>query len=411
MAEVAAADTVFGSVSAEPEMAVEFLRAWHGGVGGGGPEVGRGLVTVVPLNSRGGHAGRTAFGELGGVCGALATVGMDDMIWQRDKAGDVARGPFNLYTNVGELRAEPDRSRNPFARGTKKDMGWVPGAWVDLDVGPGRFADLGDCARGVEAVGLEPTITVETGSGGMHCYWRLGTGLDPVNAEKMSRRLIEQFRAVCGVKVDSVGNSDRIMRLPGSVRWPKKGESAVGGTLCRLARIGGPVWTVGDVVALTEPVWAGVLARHEAAVDAEHDLLADANRELRAAARAGTNEWMRLYSVACAEEQFAREISWEAVLEPHGWRLLGGDGEPDREGRRTWTRPGSDGANPRSLITDWASSPDVASLLSEAPETGLVELRERGVALTKMRVWVQLQWHGDLVGFLRSWVMGGGVGE
>ena len=414
MAEVAAADALWGRVSPEPEMAVEFLRAWHTGVGGGGPEVGRGLVTVVPLDSRGGHAGRTAFGDLGGVCGALALRGMDELIWQRDAAGGSSRGPFNLYTNVGELSREPDRTRNPFARGTKRDMGWVPGAWIDLDCGVGRFADLADCHRGVAAVGLEPSITVETGSGGLHCYWRLGGGLDPANAEEMSRRLIEQFRAVCGVKVDSVGNSDRIMRLPGSVRWPKRGESAGGGTLCRLARIGGPVWSVGDVVALTQDVWSGVLARHESAVIAERRLLTEANGELREAARAGgRGSWMELYSVACAEETFAREVSWEAVLEPSGWRLLGGDGEVDREGRRTWTRPGgAGGANPRSLITDWSGSPDVASLLSEAPETGLLRLREAGVALTKMRVWVELAWGGDLVGFLRSWVCGsGGLGE
>jgi hypothetical protein len=418
MVEIAAADALWGRVSPEPEMAVEFLRAWHGGVGGGGERAGKGLVTVVPLDARGGHAGRTAFGDLGGVCGALALQGLDDMIWQRDKAGDVSRGPFNLYTNVGELSREPDRSRNPFARGTKRDMGWVPGAWIDLDCGPGRFADLGDCQRGVDAVGLEPTITVETGSGGMHCYWRLGSGLDPANAEEMSKRLIEQFRAVCGVKVDSVGNSDRIMRLPGSVRWPKKGEggadgSATGGKLCRLARIGGPVWSVGDVVALTADVWAGVEARHASAVLAERRLMAEAGGELREAARrGGSGSWMELYSVACAEETFAREVSWEAVLEPSGWRLLGGDGEPDREGRRTWTRPGGGGsANPRSLITDWSGSPDVASLLSEAEETGLLRLKMAGVALTKMRVWVELAWGGDLVGFLRSWIAGGRVSD
>jgi hypothetical protein len=368
-------------------------------------------VTVVPLDSRGGHAGRTAFGDLGGVCGALALRGMDELIWQKERGAHSSgvRGPFNLYTNVGELKKEPDRTRNPFARGTKRDMGWVPGAWIDLDCGPGRFADVADCQRGVTAVGLEPTITVETGSGGMHCYWRLGDGLDPVNAEEMSKRLIEQFRAVCGVKVDSVGNSDRIMRLPGSVRWPKRGEDGAGGTLCRLARIGGPVWSVGDVVAATQDVWAEVEARHAAAVIAERRRMTEANADLRDLARAGgAGSWMALYSVACAEESFAREVSWESVLEPHGWRLCGGDGEPDREGRRTWTRPGGGGgANPRSLITDWSDSPDVASLLSEAPETGLLELREAGVALTKLRVHVALAWGGDLCGFLRSWVSGG----
>lgn len=440
MPEVAAAGWLGGGVAARPEEAVRFLRAWHGV--GGGEAAGAGLVSVVPLDSRTGWAGRSAFGSLTEVCDTLGELGLDEMIWQRDELGErraargrarggrassgAAIGPFNLYTNVGELGRAPDRSHNPFARGCKKDMSWVPGAWIDLDVGDGRFAGSADCLAASRVVGVEPSVLVDSGSGGVHAYWRVEGGVRPDLGELLAARVIEQVRSCTGVKVDSVHNSDRIMRLPGSVRWPKAGEGlGAPAGLCRVLVDDGPVCTAAELLAATESVWAGVSERRRAA-------RADADREFRAACgrvgmrgRAGGGRlaglagegglavggrWTRMRDVACAEGDFAAERTWESVLEPFGWRLLDGDGCPDGKGRRTWTRPGAGGVgtNPRSLITDWEESPDVASLLSEAPETGLWKLKEAGLALTKMRVWVELAWAGDMAGFLEAWLDGRG---
>lgn len=409
------------------------------------------MCSVVPLDSRTGWAGRSAFGSVEEVCGALAEIGLDEMIWQRDELGErrarggrarggrassgASVGPFNLYTNVGELRGLPDRSKNPFARGCKKDMLWMPGAWIDLDVGAGRFGGRAECVAAVRCVGVEPTILVDSGSGGVHAYWRVDGGVKPDLGELLAARVIESVRAGTGMKVDSVHNSDRIMRLPGSVRWPKAGEGA-GAGVCRVLRDDGPVGSAADLLAATEAVWAGVSGRRRAARMEADDKFRAACGRVGMRGRAGGGRlagsaaegglgvggrWVRMRDVACAEDDFAAERSWESVLEPFGWTLLDGDGCPDSRGRRTWTRPGGGGgggagsvgggagANPRSLITDWEDSPDVASLLSEAPETGLWRLKEAGVALTKMRVWVELAWGGNMAGFLESWLDGRAV--
>jgi len=182
------------------------------------------------------------------------------------------------------------------------------------------------------------------------------------------------------------------------------------------------------LLSATESVWQEIQQRRKLARESAREEMHEAVGRMRfrgrlsggrvaaSAARAGVDvgrRWARMRDVACAEMDFALEKSWENILGPFGWRLMDGDGRPDAHGRRTWTRPGAGGigTNPRSLITDWDQSPDVASLLSEAPETGLWRLKEAGVPLTKMRVWVELAWHGDMAGFLESWLGGGGGGD
>jgi hypothetical protein len=440
--EVAAVDVLGGRVVPDPEETVRFWRAWHAGCPEG---EGAGYVSVVSFDSRSGYSGVPVHARLDEMCGAVESDGLDALIWQVDEVGarrrrrvggGEVRGPYNLFSNTGQLKRRPDHRRNRYARGCKRDMLWSPGCWADLDVGEGRFAGEGECLEALSSCGLEPSLVVATGSGGLHGYWRLRGGVDAEVAERMSERMIALLRAATGVRLDSVFNADRVMRLPGSVRWPKAREVAgaledlrsggevrfAGGRLCRLVSVGGPEWGVEDVVRVTAGVWAGVQERREARERGERRLIADANLDLMewlderrrsgAGSGGGRGWWGDLYSVATAEELFAGRWSWEAVLEPHGWRLLGGDGAVDAQGRRTWTRPGGGGVgtNPRSLITDWRESPDVASLLSEAPETGLADLKESGVALTKLRVHVALEWGGDLRGFLRSWV-GGGCGH
>ena len=93
--------------------------------------------------------------------------------------------------------------------------------------------------------------------------------------------------------------------------------------------------------------------------------------------------------LAGVEEMFNEKYSWDSVLEPQGWTRLG----EDEDQRVLWSRPG-DGWR-KSATTDWPDSPHIMSLFSTAPETGLLELHDSEIALTKYRVWVQLVWDGD----------------
>lgn len=101
------------------------------------------------------------------------------------------------------------------------------------------------------------------------------------------------------------------------------------------------------------------------------------------------NPWLRATTLSGIEDKFNETYSWDSLLLPMGWTKL----REDDEGRVFWSRPG-DGVR-KSATTDWPDSPHVMSLFSTAPETGLVDLHDSGVLLTKYRVWVTLFWNGD----------------
>jgi hypothetical protein len=105
---------------------------------------------------------------------------------------------------------------------------------------------------------------------------------------------------------------------------------------------------------------------------------------------------MSLDVVANAERYFAQAVTWDWILKNAGWSFV----RIDAEGRVEWTRPigvGEDpsNVNPKSATTDWPANPHIMSLLSDSPVTGLADLKEANVPLTKWRVFVQVYFHGN----------------
>ncbi|MGN6037293.1 hypothetical protein ACP6NG_18160 [Brevibacterium casei] len=90
------------------------------------------------------------------------------------------------------------------------------------------------------------------------------------------------------------------------------------------------------------------------------------------------------------------EVSWEDILTEAGWSYL----RTDYDGRDLWVRPGS---SQKSAAVNWPENPDVMSLLSDSPATGLFDLKEAGIPLTKYRVALRLI-AGDEPAKLVSWV-------
>jgi hypothetical protein len=95
------------------------------------------------------------------------------------------------------------------------------------------------------------------------------------------------------------------------------------------------------------------------------------------------------------EEIFNERSTWDSILIRHRWTYVGSD----HEGRRHWARPGQRG---KSAHTDYPPSPHVMKLFSNSPETGLAELADAGVALTKFRVCAQLDYGGDTEALTRA---------
>ena len=88
-------------------------------------------------------------------------------------------------------------------------------------------------------------------------------------------------------------------------------------------------------------------------------------------------------------DELAEEyLDWAEILEGYGWTYFreGGDGSEE------WTRPGGVG---KSATVNWPESPESPmSLFSDDPSTGLADLKEAEIHLTKWRVFLRLV-HGD----------------
>ena len=383
----------------EPAAAAAWLRAWFG------DDYPDEFVTLAMLRNMGGTGGRAIPRYLHvPIAEAIQTVeahGLDDLVYAQDKN-------WNVFVSVAAIKAPPvgrDGKPSMFRKGGRRDVSRVPGVWVDLDVDKSEsFGDEDECLSFLRALPAEvrPSIVVATGTGGVHAYWKTNRPLGMLEAEALCTRWWVYLTSRTDRQIDKLTNADRIMKLPGTVRWPKITGDAP--TPVRLLAASGS-WRI-DVATLekvTEPAYTAYLRDIE---ERKRDIA-----ETRARAAWGlvnneqknTNRWGKLMTLAVIEDQFNEMYSWDDILPGLGWTKM----EQDSEGRDQWARPGLDEWElHKSAATDYEGS-HVMSLFSDSPETGLARLKDTGVALTKYRVYVECVWHGDEEAFVNEWVKQG----
>ena len=361
------------SLRPNPEDALHFLGVWFAGFDP------LSLISLTMMSAATQRA-QVLTETISNITSAIEGDGLDPLVWPGEG------GEHNLYTGLCSLTERP----KPGRRGGLKLVDQVGGAWLDLDVKETAFEGEEQVMPLVESLPLRPTMVVLTGSGGAHAYWKFH---QPVNGDK-ARELVERWyllaqRHAGDVKIDKLVNPDRILRLPGSIRWPKSTDPAdAEPTLCRIFESTGETHDPIAMLDLTQSAWRD----HQAHVESTRARVQEGEREARqgaAGALEGVGRWGRMAMLAKVDEIFNERFTWESVLEPHGWTML----ETDYDGRVGWSRPG-DGVK-RGATTDWPESPHVMSLFSTSPETGLLDLLEAGVPLTKYRVWVELACGGD----------------
>lgn len=362
---------VLGVLSANGEDAHNFIKAWHGG---GEYDW---LIAINQMRGQGGIL-KTIAAPVSVVLELLEEADLDELCYMDSMQ-------WNLYHSAGFLNKKPEKGR----RSGKLNIRGVPGVWLDLDVKGGSFSDETDALDFVHTLPIQPTILVATGTGGVQAYYRTDRILQPDEAEDLCVRWWRYAESICPVTIDKVQNRDRILRLPGSIRWPKGEE---GPSLARLLSVDGPDVSPNRILDLTEPMHAAALQRKEQAYTELGQ-----GRALAAQAVKDLGRWSVLWMITHIEETFNERYDWRTILEPMGWTVMG----EDYDGRTVWCRPGGDR---KSATTDWDESPHVMSLFSDAEETGLRRLADAEVALTKYRVYVELYWHGDEEGFVRAWV-------
>lgn len=360
-----------GVMSANGEDAHEFIRAWHGG---GEYDW---LIAINQMRGQGGIL-KTVAAPMSAILDVLQQGDLDELCYMDDQR-------WNLYHSAGFLFERPEKGR----RSGKKNVRAVPGVWLDLDCKDGSFSGEWEALDFVHTLPIKPTLLVATGTGGVQAYWRTDRLLMPDEAEDLCVRWWRYAQTLCPVTIDKVQNRDRILRLPGSIRWPKEDEAPA---LARLIDTGGPFSSPERIYELTEPSHQAAIYRKE---QAYHEL--GEGRKLAATAIKDLGHWQVLQLITEIEDIFNERYDWRTILEPMGWVVMG----EDYDGRTIWSRPGGDR---KSATTDWHESPHVMSLFSDAEETGLRRLADAEVPLTKYRVFVELHWRGDEEGFVRAWV-------
>lgn len=409
--------------STDPDATVDFLTSWQG---------------LLPPAAGGGHRWTSITQLPRGVAYAddltvltesikSRAASLEELMYPPD-AGAKRQG---LYHAVGVTKQRPPQGK----RGNAQDVDAIPGAWADFDVSieEGKFAHWDhvlEVIHALDSLGVGPQIVVATGSGGAHAYWRFEGGLSPESAIMYSSRIRQFITANHGVKIDNVAQANRVMRLPGSIRFPKNPKDPAREPVMVTMLRNKSVYT--DPVLLTvvtQPSWdvletaireqrsrvtedwdrAVAISREELAAMSRHDA-ADGIIGHRRGDDDAEGTWSSRYRNFAFEAWFNAEVSWAQVLEPMGWVRFG---EPDAQGRQSWTRPGGGKKNPRSAVTDWEGSPHVMSLLSDAPETGLSHLytladfaTERRHKLTKVRVAAELYAGGSIERLIRVWMRG-----
>jgi len=362
--------------------AAEFIEAWHGRERTDGSSD---LISIVRIRAGAKlrHNVVSTTARAADIVDALESDSLDKLAYMDGER-------WNLYHSCGWLNSVPPPQR----RGGKDNINSLPGIWLDLDVKDGAFTSQADALSLVDSLGVEPTILVATGSGGVHAYWKHElSSLSPSSARSAGEAWHAHAVETADVWLDKVANEDRVMRLPGSIRWPK--TAAERPTSVELLKRDGPLADVNAMYTQAEPAWLRSKARRDAAFDEIKSRRSEAAVIFDNAEPGSKRELLNIVGLS---ETISETYTWEEILRPHGWTVL----ETDYEGRTVWSRPGAEGR--KSATTDWYAAPHSMSLFSTAKETGLLALHEAGVPLTKYQVYVQLEFNGDEAAFVRAWL-------
>jgi hypothetical protein len=308
----------------DPDQAVEFLQCLHG--------LCKGYVGVSWLLQ--GRRGQNRHGSdrLAGVI-----TGLKDH--QDVMQAYLDRG-YDAYVAVCTTR---DRLAE-FKRTQQRDVIEVPGVWADFDV---KDTEDGFRSRAELDAYLatlpEPTIAVDTGSGGAHWYWLFDAPMrgrpgevadDDGHVNELLHDWHAQLAALAGGRaIDNVQETARIMRLAGTTRFKDGGQRPV-----RLTRVNGPRYYARDLRAWARP--AGEAARAAAAVRRQEFAQAEALRLDRLPV-----SWQEY---AFVQAYFDQHQDWEPLLKRAGWKFS----SEDADRVRYWTRPGKRVEDGHSASTD-----------------------------------------------------------
>lgn len=290
---------------------------------------------------------------------------------------------WNLYLGVCPVKESVSLTK----RGTEANVSHVTGVWADIDIKEKGFSSQEEIINFLyHSLALRPTIVVGSGSGGIHAYWKLAPG------EKGDKELVERWWSyldeTAGERsIDKLVDLTRILRVPGSVYFPKADSGSKVGSVEILYKVE-DTYTIKEITEISEEAYKTKIERRVRLINKDANRRMDMDSFARnVMGGVGGNKWRLLRAISELESYVNERITWAEILEPHGWtwqRTLS-------DGSNEWARPGR---NERSAVVDFEDSP-VMSLLSSAEETGLADLKDAHIPITKYRAMLRLQFGDD----------------
>lgn len=299
---------------------------------------------------------------------------------------------MDLYFTLAPIREQSFRGIN--RRVKEEDVSGVRMVYVDLDVKDGSFSSQKDALEFLASLKNYPNVVVSSGSGGLHAYWRLegfsgphGASINTlVGKDVMTRWWAYLSEIADGRKIDKLVDVTRMSRLPGTIRWPKEGTNEIPAPVTLLYSNREPVLKVNEVLTITEDAWKNLVAQRKKAK--ARDTRLD-NKVSKVVEKKIEGKWGRLLAIASVQDWVNEHVEWSAILHLADWNYL----RTDNQGREEWARPNQSG---KSATVNWPDSPHVMSLLSTSYDTGMSDLLDAGIALTKWRVLLRLCFNDDI---------------
>lgn len=302
---------------------------------------------------------------------------------------------YNLYIGVCPIKEDVGLQK----RGKEENVQRIPGVWSDLDVKDGCFGSREEIINFLFGLELQPSIVVASGSGGIHAYWKLAPG------QEATKDLVEYWwshldeSAGPDIKIDKLADLTRILRVPGSVYFPKKDSGSKVGKV-EIMYLTGNEFTVAQIQSVSKAAYTAKHERRKRLINDDANRRVDMDRFARDLLSEG-NRWTMYRAISELEDFVNNHMSWAEILEPHGWTYM----RQLRDGSHEWARPGR---SERSAVVDFEGSP-VMSLLSSSEDTGLSDLKDAQLPITRYRALLRLGFNDDeksmveyLVGRLRE---------
>ena len=282
--------------------------------------------------------------------------------------------PVNVYFQVHPVK---DSELEVWQKGGESNTATMRGVYLDLDIKTGSFQSQAEILEFVHGLEVQPTVLVDSGSGGVHAYYAFEEDVD-TTAKPIQAMFREYVKAKAYPRVvDNLRDIAREFRLPGCIRYTSTGATRA---VVSVLETTGERVSYQELRELVSPYYEARRGTLQVRRRSEALLLDECDEVLESAPG--------FLKTVMVEQWINRHVDWSQILT--GWTCTG----VSSDGTRQWQRPGDD-ASSRSATTDWPDSPNTMSLFSSSDETGLSQLQEEEVALTKFRVILELHFNND----------------